>query len=176
MQVYFMRHGQTNYNLRALCNSDPTRDVHLTEQGRQQAQAVADKLKAVNLDQIFVSELPRTRQTAEIVNQYHRATIETNSLINDIRTGFEDQPVSTYYSAIAHDPLYAHANDGESLIEHKQRVIRFLEWLKQKKYENVLVVAHEETLRVIYARFNRIEDSEMIRLCFDNCACFNFRL
>ena len=93
MDVYFMRHGQTNYNQQGLCNSDPARDVHLTPQGKAQAQQAAEQLKSVPLQLIIASPLPRTRQTATIMNQYHQCHIEYDDTIADIRSGFEDRPV-----------------------------------------------------------------------------------
>ena len=76
MKIYFARHGRTNYNDLDLCNADPSVDVHITELGAEQAKALADKLKDLPLDRIFVSELKRTQQTAEIVNSFHDAPIE----------------------------------------------------------------------------------------------------
>ena len=68
MQVYFIRHGQTNYNLLNLCNDVVDKQVSLTEIGKQQAASLANTLKDVHIDKILVSELPRTRQTADIIN------------------------------------------------------------------------------------------------------------
>ena len=82
MNLYVMRHGRTNYNELGLCNDDPTADVHLNDIGQQQAQAAAEQLRDVALDRIIVSPLPRTRQTAEFVNQYHHAPIEVHPAIN----------------------------------------------------------------------------------------------
>ena len=174
MKIYFMRHGQTNYNIQSLCNDDPTKDVHLTDTGIQQAEIVAQKLKSKPLDIIFISELSRTRQTADIINQYHHADIVPQPLINDITSGFDSQPVEEYKTVISHDPLHAKANNGESLLEHKQRVIHFIDWLSQQTYKEVLVVAHEETLRVVSAYFNQLPDEEMIELSFDNCEYYEF--
>lgn len=176
MQVYFMRHGQTNYNQQLLCNDDPTKDVHLTVTGTQQAQVAAEELKHAPLQKIIISELPRTRQTADIINQYHRVTIETCATINDLRSGFDSQPVSDYLSAIAHDRLHASANGGESLIQHKQRVLGFIDWLQQQKEHCLLVVAHEETLRVVYAWVHMLDDEVMMEQEFGNCAWFEFTL
>jgi broad specificity phosphatase PhoE len=176
MQVYFMRHGQTNYNRQLLCNDDPTKDVHLTSAGTQQAQRAAEKLKHVPLEKIIVSELPRTRQTADIINQYHQVGIESCATINDLRSGFDSQPVTDYLSAIAHDRLHASANGGESLIQHRQRILGFLEWLQQQKEDCLLVVAHEETLRVAYAWANQLDDEAMMEQEFNNCEWFEFNL
>lgn len=169
MQVYFMRHGQTNYNHLGLCNDDPARDVHLTETGKQQAQLMADKFKAINIQRIITSELPRTRETALIINQYHRAPIESHPGINDIRSGFDSLPVSDYQQAITADPLHTRVNGGESLLDHKERVMAFILWLQQQPESTFLVVAHEETLRVIAAHFQNLDNETMLTLSFRNC-------
>ncbi|TNF35347.1 MAG: histidine phosphatase family protein [Gammaproteobacteria bacterium] len=176
MQVYFMRHGQTNYNVQSLCNDDPTRDVHLTHLGIEQAEIVASKLKDKKIQRIIVSQLPRTRQTAEIINQYHHAPIEPRAEINDIRSGFDSQPVINYQNAIAHDPIHAKHNNGESLFEHRQRVLTFLDWLRLQPEEIVLVVAHEETMRVFYGYFHKMILEDIIKLSFDNCSYLEFNL
>ena len=174
MQLYSMRHGQTNYNLQGLCNADPERDVHLTELGREQAQQAALRLKSVPLDLIVASPLPRTRHTAAIVQQYHRCEIQYEPALADIRSGFEDRPVREYQAAIAADPLRLSANGGESLLDYKLRVMAFLHKLLQTEHQCVLLVAHEETLRVIYAHFHRLNDEAMLPLHFDNCEILAF--
>lgn len=176
MKIFCLRHGQTNYNLQGLCNSDPTRDVHLSDMGIQQARQAAAQLREEPLDLILVSELPRTRQTAEIVNRFHAVPIQTHAAINDIRSGFEGRPVSEYQSAIASDPMHSKCNGGESLLEHKQRVLGFIPWLQAQDLDTVLVVAHEETLRVLAAWFQQLPDETMIGLHFNNCELLEFTL
>lgn len=34
MTTYVLRHGQTNYSKRYLVNGDPTKHIHLNEEGR----------------------------------------------------------------------------------------------------------------------------------------------
>ena len=176
MQVYFMRHGQTNYNRLALCNDDPTKDVYLTAEGQQQAQAAAEHLQHIPLEKIIVSELPRTRQTADIINRYHQVPIETCAMINDLRSGFDSQPVADFLAAIADEPLHSHVDGGESLLQHKQRIRDFLNWLQQQPENCLLVVAHEETLRATYAWAHGLDDQAMMAQEFDNCAWFDFEL
>jgi len=175
MQLLFMRHGQTNYNLRGLCNADPSRDVHLTQAGEQQAQLAAEKLRHEKLELILASELPRTQQTARIINQYHHVTIQIQPAINDIRSGFEDRPVEEYQQAIAADRLHSKFNDGESLLEHKQRILAFLTSLQQLPFKSILTIAHEETLRVVVAYFETLSDESMIDLHFKNCEILRFQ-
>ena len=68
MKLYLARHAETNYNIAKLANADPNIDVHLTEHGIEQAENLAELLKDVDYDIVYISELPRTRQTAEIIN------------------------------------------------------------------------------------------------------------
>jgi probable phosphoglycerate mutase len=176
MELYVLRHGETNYNRLGLCNDDPGRDVHLSEAGIAQAQAAAQRLRDTPLQRIITSQLPRTRQTAAIINRYHGVAVESSALLNDIRSGFDGQPVADYFAATARDPLHTRANGGESLLDHKARVVRFIEWLKTQPDDCVLVVAHEETLRVFEARFRGIADQGLRDLQFDNCAAQRYRL
>lgn len=172
MNVIFMRHGRTSYNDLGLCNDDPRDPAHLSAQGREQAVAARESLASRRVQQIFVSELPRTFQTAEILNALWSVPVTPHPLLNDIRSGFNGRPVHEYQHAIAHDPLHASVNGGESLFDHKKRVLGFLEVLRDCDQHEVLVVAHEETMRVFYAVFHPVSDEEMIRLSFRNCEYF----
>jgi alpha-ribazole phosphatase len=171
-----MRHGQTNYNLLELCNDDPSVPVYLTEQGVNQAGVVAERLRDRPLERIFVSELPRTHQSAEIVNRQHGVAIVIRSELNDIRSGFESRPVAEYFAATGRDRLHLRANHGESLLDYKARVLSFVRWLSQQPLGEVLVVAHEETLRVARAHFERLSDEAMTELHFDNAALLSYEL
>ena len=177
MNLYVMRHGHTNYNELGLCNDDPNADVHLDDIGKLQAQVAAEQLSELTLDRIIVSPLPRTRQTAEIINQYHRVAIHVHPDITDIRSGFDGKAVEAYFAAIAHDPLHARVNGGESLLDHKQRVLGFIHWLQAQPQENILVVAHEETLRVFIAYFEgNVPDDQLRDLKIGNCEYRYYKL
>jgi broad specificity phosphatase PhoE len=76
--------------------------------------------------------------------------------------------VAEYFAAIAHDPLHGRVNGGESLIEHKGRVLEFLAWLRGQPHRTVLVVAHEETLRVFDAAFRGLPDESLRSLSYAN--------
>lgn len=170
MNIYFMRHGRTNYNDLGLCNDDPSRDVHLTVTGMEQAESAALALRDVAFERIIVSPLPRTYQTAEIINCYHAVPIEVHPDLADIRSGFDGMPVSDYFVAISHDPLRMRVNGGESLLDHKQRVLRFIDWLKEQNNKTLLVIAHEETMRVFVAYFEGgVEDDQLRDIHVGNC-------
>ncbi len=162
MKIYFARHGRTNYNDLGLCNSDPSVDVHITSEGTKQAEALAHKLKNVPLDRIFASELRRTRQTAEIVNQFHDVEIDVEPLLNDHRSGYEGKSASLLIEAMdaAENKWTARFNDGESIEDMKNRVAEFLHKLKGEPYSAVLVVTSGWVIRVAAAIIQGISNEE----------------
>jgi broad specificity phosphatase PhoE len=172
VKFLFMRHGQTTYNTLGLCNDDPADPAHLTPLGEQQAQRAADRLRATPLDRILVSELPRTQQTAAIVNRVRNLPVVVHPALNDIRSGFNNRPVAEYFAATAADPLNLRVNGGESLLDHKRRVAGFIDWLKSQPDRAVLVIAHEETLRVFEAHFTGTPDAALRALHFPNCEVY----
>jgi alpha-ribazole phosphatase len=176
MKLYCLRHGETLYNRLGLCNDDPARDVRLTPQGIRQAQTAAERLRTAPIERIITSELPRTRQTAEIINRYHRLPLESHAELNDIRSGFESRPVAEYFAATGHDRLHARVNGGESLLDYRRRVSGFIDWLKGQPEEIVLVVAHEETLRVFTVCLSGLPDAALLELHYGNCELIEFSI
>lgn len=171
-----MRHAESPYNVLGLCNDRPAPGRALTDQGVEQARQAARVLAPVPLQRICCSELPRARRTAEIVNEHHSAPITVSSLINDIRTGFNGRPAREHFRAIAADPLNARPPGGESRLEHKERVAAFLGWLRAQPEDTILTVAHEETLRVVRAYFEGLDDRSMLGLSFANCERLRYQL
>lgn len=174
MRIYAMRHGHTNYNEAGLCNDDPDKPVHLTARGRQQARRAAESLKDMPLDRIIVTQLPRTRETADIINQQHQVPVVISPALNDIVTGFDSRPVAEYFNATGTDRLHLRAPGGESLLDYKQRVLKVFDWLGAQDWHNVLIIAHEETLRVFTVHLQNLPDTAMETLHFDNCQIVEF--
>lgn len=173
--LLFMRHGESLYNTRGLCNGDPAVDNPLTPRGIAQAEAASERLRAAAIDHIFTSELPRTRATATIINRHHRAPITALPALNDIRSGFEGRPVAAYQAAIAADPLPTRPAGGESLLDHGARVTAALDELERRPEGTLLAVVHEETLRVVVARYRGLPLAETVHLSFSNCEVLRFR-
>jgi probable phosphoglycerate mutase len=155
MKVYLVRHGETNYNVLNLHNEDPAVDVHLTETGIKQAKKVANTLKNKNLEHIFVSELKRTQQTADIINKYHQVAITVDKRLNDNKTGYEGQPDSIYHEQLkeSQDVWNVSFNDGESLNDVWNRIDSFIDYLQGQHYKSCAVV----TSRIIVQYFLAID-------------------
>ena len=65
MKLYMIRHGQTTCNVAG--KHQGWGPVSLSEKGFEQARKAKEYVRTVNYDKIFVSDLLRTRQTAEIL-------------------------------------------------------------------------------------------------------------
>ena len=176
MRVRAVRHGESGYNLVRLCNDDPAQPVHLTARGRAQAAAAAERLAAEPVDAIYASPLPRARETAAIIAARIGSAVTQEARLADIRSGCEGRPVAAYQAAIAHDPLHARPNDGESLLDHRARVTGFLAWLRAQPHRGVVLVCHEETLRVLRSEAEGIAPADAVDLAFANGEIYAFEL
>lgn len=153
MNLYLVRHGETNYNVKSLVTSRPGKHVYLTDRGIAQAKQAAEKLKDTPIDLIFTSELYRTHQTADYINQFHHAPIKIDPRLNDIHTGFEDGSCLEYDSekAASPEPFTFHHGDGESSEDVFARVKTFLADLKNEPSENILIISSEHPLLLLLA-------------------------
>jgi len=176
VNVYVMRHGQTNYNELGLCNDNPSVDVHLTETGIAQAEAAEKTLTSIPLSRIYVSELSRTKQTANIVNRNRGIPTYIDARLNEIKTGFDGKPAIDYFAETGHDRYNFSPPGGESIKEFQDRVAGFITELRTVREQSILIVTHEETLKVFTAYFEDLSADEMMSLNYTNCEIIKYPL
>jgi len=144
MRLIATRHAETNYNVKDIVNYDPTIDVHLTSNGIKQAEALAEQLKDFKFDALYISQLRRTKQTADIINRYHGLNLTINELLDDTKNGFEGR---LYGEAKAWrdsqpDPVNArYLGKYESVADMTKRVQKFLDYIKQHHENDDTVLA-----------------------------------
>ncbi len=83
---YIFRHGQSTYNVAGRTQGQ-TNDSVLTEQGKEQAVLVGEKLKNKEIDIIVTSPLKRAMQTAELANQALNVPVETDEHFIEVNVG-----------------------------------------------------------------------------------------
>ncbi|KAK4685885.1 hypothetical protein P7C73_g4250, partial [Tremellales sp. Uapishka_1] len=69
MLFYFVRHGQTDHNVRGIIQGQM--DTPLNDHGRREAALVAHALRDVPFTEAWTSSLSRAAETAQIIMQYH---------------------------------------------------------------------------------------------------------
>ena len=152
MRIHLARHTETNYNEINVINSDPGVDVHLTERGIKQAEKLARSLADTYLEVCFVSDLPRTRQTASIVLNQRSVPIVADTLINEYITGFEGRNIQEWREALEkqENPWPKAFNNGESMESAFNRAEEFIEFLRRSPYDSVLVITHGFFVEALY--------------------------
>ncbi len=65
MEIYLVRHGQTDYNLKRLYTGQT--DVPMNETGREQIRSIAPMLAPIAWDRVICSPLVRAKETARIL-------------------------------------------------------------------------------------------------------------
>jgi probable phosphoglycerate mutase len=146
LRLYLARHGETEWNRdRRLQGSA---DIALNDTGRRQAAALADRLRGVQLDAVYSSELKRSRETAAIV--HGAAPLVTLAGLNERRLGvFEGQISSAEYERRRQDPDDT-LDGGESLSQFFARIHATLETLLQRhRSGTILIVGHGGTNQMI---------------------------
>ncbi len=181
MKLTFLRHGQTNYNVKNLCNSKPNPKVRLTALGREQAEAAAKILAKEKFDVIITSQLFRTKQTARLINRYHHVRVFSDKRLNDRSTGFDGKNVTLFYDwrAKQKNIFTTRPKGGESYEDMKKRLAEFLADLKKTDYNNVLIVTHLPILKVARGYFKKLTNKQMESYkdgLVKNCKILKFRL
>lgn len=176
MIILLTRHGRTNYNDLRLCNADPAVDVYLTGEGIKQAKALRSKLTKYNIQKVYVSDLPRTLETASYCVPSSDIPIIQDKRLSDIKTGFESRPVHEFMKYIEADPFTLKAPGGESFQDLKVRVHSFIDFLIQAGDESALIVTHMDPAKIIVGYFQQLTDSDIWNLDMPNCSLLEFPL
>ncbi len=146
--IYFLRHGQTELNKKVVHQSP---DTPLSKLGREQAEAIAQKIKNLPIELVITSPYERAYETAQIVNRMFSAPLETNEFFTELRKPSELEGRSwlspkslwvmgqLYFRAGNND---WHYSDEENLGEFQKRAFNALQCLARREEQNILVVTH----------------------------------
>ena len=157
MRLYFVRHGESEANvLRVISNRDLPHA--LTEKGREQALALAQRLSGIDFKCIYASQVLRARQTAEIVSRELNTPYETTDALHEFDMGIlEGQTGPAVWDA--YQKLTAAwmegrewdrgIEGGESLNDIRRRLSPFVQHLLRghAPTDNLLLVGHGATYR-----------------------------
>ena len=166
MKVSIVRHGKVPSNVLRVYNAE---NDDLTELGVSQAMEAREKIKDEQFDIVISSPLLRARHTAEII-------ANDNTIIFDDRLKERDcgdlsgKPFATtnreeywnYYTDI-------HYGTSEHIQDFFKRISDFLDELKTKDYQSVLVVAHSGVAKAFSGYFEGIQDGKFLNRGIKNC-------
>lgn len=160
MKYYFFRHGEGEANkIKVFANIKV--NPSLTETGRRQAFNMKNAMKDIAIENIYVSPLKRTVETAGIIFPGRELIIEDNLkevYVGELDGKSEIDPVNwkkykKVVDAWEKGDNLARFEGGESNNDLKIRIEKVLARANQECKENAAFVAHSDILRSFFWLF-----------------------
>jgi broad specificity phosphatase PhoE len=153
--LILVRHGETDWNAQQRWQGHS--DTALNDAGREQARRLAAQLDGV--DALYSSDLARARETAEILAERIGVDIRFDERLRERGFGaWEGLTAEEIESSFPDEQqrwragIGAGAHDAEPFEAFAARVGSFIEEVGRRHVgEEVLVVAHGGTIRVVHA-------------------------
>ena len=141
MNITFVRHGQTDWNLQRKLQGKA--DIPLNETGILQAKQTAKMLEGKHFDRVYCSPLMRARQTAHFICENRNIPVLYEPRLAERDMGeYEGADWESFDSYAFWDyTADIHYERAENIREFYSRVYSFLDELKGKPGE-ILIVAH----------------------------------
>ena len=167
MKIYLVRHGQCESNVIGRYNFI---DEDINENGIKKAEELREKIKEINYDIVISSPLIRAIHTAEIINANNKEII-TDERLEERKLGSLEGKMLDVTDREEYWNYYTDVKYGtvERIPDLCNRVKEFLDELKTKDYESVLIVAHSGVSKAFYVYFNGVpEDGQLLNLGLKN--------
>jgi broad specificity phosphatase PhoE len=171
--LYLIRHGTTEANLTNRFAGRTPEPLHPT--GIKQMQELGGELQSCNIRRIFCGPLPRTRQSAAILQKYLHTPVTVSDALTEIniphwdgrtkeeiRAAFGDE-----YPTWLRNPAQFALPGCETLAEVRDRGIQALErFVNDEPVGNLLLVSHLIVLRclVLSCRNMTLQEFRTIRI------------
>ncbi len=175
MKIYVTRHGQTDYNKKRMMQG--LSDIPLNEVGIAQARERRKSLGDIKFDAVYSSPLIRAVKTAQIIGNVREEDIIKDERI--IEANFGRYELKNYYGTgirmMAYwslPEIFPAPYTVETISEMRKRTASFLEDLKKKDYENVLVACHGGIIRPIRGYLENKKSGIIWRPRPKNCEVF----
>jgi probable phosphomutase (TIGR03848 family) len=156
--VLLIRHAVTDQTGKRLYGRLP--GTHLSERGREQAEALAERLAGVPLRAVYLSPMERCRETAAPLARAHGLRPRRMASLNEVDYGrWAGRPVRTLVRSGAwaksrSSPSRFRFPEGETLAEVQARTVRAVEELADRHpREVVAAVSHGDPVRLALTHF-----------------------
>lgn len=177
MQLYIVRHGETDWNQAHKIQGAV--DIPLNAKGLEQADHIARRLTPVPLERIYSSPLTRAYQTAERIAAPHELQVEKENALLELGFGrwegdnFRHIAIEepALYQRFRQHPEKMQMPGGESLVQRLDQSIQFVQhtlWPLQQTCEHVAIVSHAYGIRLLMAALFDAPLSLTTRFFFPN--------
>ena len=156
--LLLIRHALTDHTGKRLYGRTP--GVRLSERGREQSRALAERLREVPLDALYTSPMDRCRETASILLEGRRLRARTARDLNEVDYGewtgraFGALRRTKAWRMVRTHPAAVRFPGGETLSEVQVRAVRALEEIAGRHPgATVAVVSHGDVIRLSLAHY-----------------------
>lgn len=146
--IILIRHGETALNAARVVQPA---DTPLSERGRRQAHAVAQRLANIGFAAVLSSDLPRAAQTAEAIAAHSATKVNFSDALQERNFG---DLRGRAYDELGFDPIDLQdvPPAGESMTDFRQRVACAMQVIADMRGAitgNLVVVSHGLTIRTL---------------------------
>jgi probable phosphomutase (TIGR03848 family) len=167
------RHGETDVIGKRLTGR--ITGIHLNARGREQAQAIADKLNGPRIGAIFSSPLERTMETARPLSERCSIPISPHSGLIETNYGaWQGRPYKQLQKLKLWEKIHATPSQvtfpaGESFVTAQQRIVASLEEIASGmgKDDVAICFSHCDPIRMAVAYFLNMALDDFQRLSID---------
>ncbi len=153
-----IRHALTDVTGKRLSGSLP--GFHLSAEGREQAERLAERLAPIRLTQIYSSPLERCVETAEAVASGRQLQIRRLPQLDEVGYGsWSGKPLgqlsrTALWKRLHQAPSSVRFPEGETLSEVQGRTVTALEDIASRSPRSVVaVVTHADVIRLLLAHY-----------------------
>lgn len=181
-EIYFVRHGQTEWNairrMQGQWNSD------LSELGRAQAKVNGELLSGLGIESMFASPLDRTMQTAEIINEHLNLPITYDERIMEWDCGdwsghlYDEVRVkwAAEWAALEADRFNYRGPNCENYPDMFERARPFIDELLDHSASRIAVVSHGMIGKVMIAILLGLDEEQTLEIHQPNDVVFSTSL
>jgi probable phosphoglycerate mutase len=156
-RLLLIRHGANDAHKEGVLTGW-TPGVHLNQEGRAQAEALARRLASVEIEAVYASPLERTLETAESIAAPHDLSVVVREDLGEVRLGrWMGQPLEKLrkrrlWRKVQFVPSAMRFPGGESFQEVQARAVAEVEHLCSKHpKQTIAVVSHADVLKAVVA-------------------------
>jgi broad specificity phosphatase PhoE len=155
-RVFMVRHGATV--LSAEDRFAGVTDVELSDEGREQARLLAERLSGEKIADVYASPLGRTVETARILAAPHDLPVQTCDGFREISHGHwegmrrheVEEKFPKEMAEWEKDPYTFAPPGGESGLAVTARALpALIDLVREHPGENILIVSHKATIRLL---------------------------
>lgn len=155
---FFVRHAVTSHTGKKL--SGWMEGIPLTEEGRDQAAAVADRLAEVPFKAVYSSPIDRTLETARAIAARHGLEVRTLRKLGEVEYGtWTNRPLKVLartklWTKVQGWPSAARFPEGETLREVQNRAVDEVDRLANEHPKDAICcVSHGDVIKLVLAHY-----------------------